>query len=57
MTERVPNLVGMKVDEIMKLNYPFHIELHGKGEVVKSQLPEPDNILEVDGTIHLYLGD
>ncbi|MED3660312.1 stage V sporulation protein D [Ureibacillus sp. FSL K6-8385] len=57
VTERVPNLVGMKVDEIMKLHYPFHIEMHGKGEVVKSQLPEPDNLLEVDGTIHLYLGD
>lgn len=57
MTERVPNLVGMKVDEIMKLQYPFHIEMHGTGKVVKSQLPEPDNIIEVDGTIHLYLGD
>lgn len=57
MTERVPNLVGMKVDEIMKLNYPFNIEMHGEGEVVKSQLPEPDNLLEVDGTIHLYLGN
>jgi stage V sporulation protein D (sporulation-specific penicillin-binding protein) len=57
MTERVPNLVGMKVDEIMKLQYPFHIEIHGTGKVVKSQLPEPDNIIEVDGTIHLYLGD
>lgn len=56
ITERVPNLVGMKVDEIMKLNYPFNIEMHGEGEVVKSQLPEPDNLLEVDGTVHLYLG-
>lgn len=57
VTERVPNLVGLKVDEIMKLQYPFRIQLHGEGEVVKSQLPEPDKIMEVDGTIHLYLGN
>lgn len=57
ITERVPNLVGVKVDEIMKLHYPFRIEIHGEGEVVKSQLPEPDEIIEIDGILHLYLGD
>ncbi|RUL55908.1 MULTISPECIES: penicillin-binding transpeptidase domain-containing protein [Lysinibacillus] len=57
LTERVPNLVGYEKDEIMKLQYPFKIELHGEGNIVTAQLPEPENILEQDGTIHLYLGD
>lgn len=39
----------------MKLQYPFKIEIHGDGNVVTAQLPEPENILEQDGTIHLYL--
>ena len=57
ITDRVPNLVGLKVDEIKKLQYPYRIEIHGEGELVVSQLPEPENILEVDDTIHLYLGN
>ncbi len=57
ITDRVPNLVGLSVDELMKLQYPYRIEMHGEGELVLSQLPEPENILEVDGTIHLYLGN
>ncbi|CAM5187622.1 Stage V sporulation protein D (Sporulation-specific penicillin-binding protein) OS=Ureibacillus acetophenoni OX=614649 GN=SAMN05877842_101376 PE=3 SV=1 [Ureibacillus acetophenoni] len=57
ITDRVPNLVGLSVDEIMKLQYPYRIETHGEGELVINQLPEPENILEVDGTIHLYLGN
>ncbi|RHW39739.1 stage V sporulation protein D [Lysinibacillus yapensis] len=55
ITERVPNLVGFSVDEIMKLQYPFKLEFHGKGTTVKTQLPEPENIISNDGTIHLYL--
>ena len=55
ITERVPNLIGYEKKEIMKLQYPFKIELHGEGNVVTAQLPEPENILEQDGTIHLYL--
>lgn len=55
LTDRVPNLVGYSVDEIMKLQYPFKIEVHGEGTVVKAQLPEPENIIQSDGTIHLYL--
>ncbi len=43
--------------KLMKLHYPYRIELHGEGELVTSQLPEPENIIEVDGTIHLYLGN
>lgn len=54
ITDRVPNLVGLKVDEIMKLHYPYRIEIHGEGDLVVSQLPEPENILEVDDTIHIY---
>ncbi|CAM5188229.1 Stage V sporulation protein D (Sporulation-specific penicillin-binding protein) OS=Ureibacillus acetophenoni OX=614649 GN=SAMN05877842_101376 PE=3 SV=1 [Ureibacillus acetophenoni] len=48
ITDRVPNLVGLSVDEIMKLQYPYRIETHGEGELVINQLPEPENILEVD---------
>lgn len=57
ITERVPNLVGISVDEIAKLQYPYRIEKHGEGDYVISQLPEAENIIEVDDTIHLYLGD
>ncbi|SOB92395.1 stage V sporulation protein D (sporulation-specific penicillin-binding protein) [Ureibacillus xyleni] len=55
ITDRVPNLIGYEKQEIMKLQYPFKIEWHGDGNVVTAQLPEPENILEQDGTIHLYL--
>lgn len=55
ITERVPNFVGLTVDEIMKLHYPYHIEVHGDGNLVKAQLPESNNIIEIDGTVHLYL--
>ncbi|RKI99050.1 hypothetical protein D7X33_52240, partial [Butyricicoccus sp. 1XD8-22] len=57
ITERVPNLVGISVDEIAKLQYPYRIEKHGEGDYVISQLPEAENIIEVDDTIHLYLGN
>ena len=55
ITDRVPNLVGLSVDELAKLQYPFKMEIHGEGTTIKAQLPEPENILEQDGTIHLYL--
>lgn len=55
LTERVPDLVGVSVNEIMELEYPYQIKVHGKGETVKAQLPEPESVLELDGTIHLYL--
>ncbi|QCR31707.1 stage V sporulation protein D [Lysinibacillus sp. SGAir0095] len=57
ITDKVPNLVGYSVDEIAKLQYPFKMEIHGEGNIIKAQLPEPDNILEQDGTIHLYLDE
>lgn len=55
LTERVPDLVGVSVNEIMELEYPYQIKVHGEGETVKAQLPEPESVLELDGTIHLYL--
>lgn len=55
LTERVPDLVGVSVNEIMELEYPYQIKVHGEGETVKAQLPEPESVLEIDGTIHLYL--
>lgn len=55
ITERVPDLVGVSVNEIMELEYPYQIKVHGEGETVKAQLPEPESVLELDGTIHLYL--
>lgn len=55
ITERVPDLVGVPVNEIMELEYPYQIEVHGEGETVKAQLPEPESVLELDGTLHLYL--
>lgn len=55
ITERVPNFIGMTKDEVMKQYYPFKIQLHGNGDKVIAQLPESENIIEVDETIHLYL--
>lgn len=55
ITERVPDLVGVPVNEIMELEYPYQVEVHGEGETVKAQLPEPESVLELDGTLHLYL--
>lgn len=55
ITDRVPNLVGYEKSEVMKLQYPYKIQWHGEGDVVTAQLPEPDNIIQQDGTIHLYL--
>lgn len=55
ITDRVPNLIGYEKAEVMKLQYPYKIEWHGEGDVVTAQLPEPDNIIQQDGTIHLYL--
>lgn len=55
LTERVPDLVGVSVNEIMEMEYPYQIKVHGEGETVKAQLPEPESVLELDGTIHLYL--
>lgn len=55
ITEKVPNFVGMTKDEIMKQYYPYQIQLHGEGNRVIAQLPEAENVIEVDETIHLYL--
>ena len=57
ITERLPNFIGLSADEIMKLQYPYKIEVHGDGKIVTGQLPEPNNVIEVDGTVHLYLGE
>lgn len=54
LTERVPNFVGLSVKEIMKLQYPFRFEWHGEGDIVTAQLPEAENIISIDGTVHLY---
>lgn len=43
------------MNEIMEMEYPYQIKVHGEGETVKAQLPEPESVLELDGTIHLYL--
>ncbi len=55
ITDRVPNLVGYEKSEVMQLQYPYKIQWHGEGNVVTAQLPEADNIIQQDGTIHLYL--
>lgn len=55
VTERIPNFIGMSVDELHKLQYPYKVEVHGEGDIVTAQLPEPNNVIEVDGTVHLYL--
>jgi stage V sporulation protein D (sporulation-specific penicillin-binding protein) len=54
---RVPSLVGEKKDIVTGMNEPFHIEWHGTGSIIESQLPKGDSMLSVDGTIHLYLSD
>ena len=52
---RVPNLVGKTKKEITEMLYPFHLEWHGEGNTIVSQLPKADAQIVKDGTIHVYL--
>lgn len=57
LTARVPDLVGLTVDEVAKTLYPFRLEMHGEGNVITEQLPEPNALAPQDEVIHIYLGD
>lgn len=54
LTFRVPDLIGMKKDTLQKQLYPYAIEWHGDGNVVKDQLPAPGFIMNEDEVIHVY---
>nr|WP_318241644.1 penicillin-binding transpeptidase domain-containing protein [Sporosarcina quadrami] len=54
ITHRVPDLTGMTKDMIGRQLHTYRIEWHGKGEVVKYQMPEPDALMNVDDVIHVY---
>lgn len=53
----VPNLIGMKRDEIKQAYYGFPLDLAGSGQSVSYQSPQPGTRLEEGATIRVYLGD
>ncbi|WP_342541843.1 penicillin-binding transpeptidase domain-containing protein [Paenisporosarcina sp. FSL H8-0542] len=57
MQLRVPELVGLEKNKVIKMEEPFRIEWHGTGNKIISQLPKADSLMSVDGTVHLYLGE
>lgn len=57
LTAKVPNLVGLTVDEVARTLYPFRIEMHGTGQKIVSQLPYSNILAPQDGIIHVYLGN
>lgn len=57
VTYEVPNVVGMKKEEVKKMLPNFTIEYSGEGEYIVSQSPEAKEKLEDQGTVRLMLGD
>ncbi len=51
----VPNLVGMEKGKLREQMYHFKIEVHGEGETIIRQAPEPGARIKEGGTIRLYL--
>lgn len=57
ITARIDNFVGLTVDEVTLQYYPYKIQWHGSGNIVKEQLPAQGELIEEGGTLHLYLGN
>lgn len=57
ITTRIDDFVGLTVDEVNLQYYPFKIQWHGSGNIVKEQLPLQGELIEENGTVHLYLGN
>ena len=57
LTERVPDFVGQTVEDIIKQQYPYHVEWHGEGDQVLEQLPKAGELIKQDGVVHLYLSN
>ncbi len=57
ITTRIDNFVGLTVDEVTLQYYPYKIQWHGSGKIVKEQLPAHGELIEENGTLHLYLGN
>ena len=56
-TERVPDFVGQTMDDIIKQQYPYHVEWPGEGDQVIEQLPKAGELIKQDGVVHLYLSN
>lgn len=54
ITVRVPDLIGLKSDEVSKMEYPFRLQWHGEGNTIRSQIPVANTLVPEDGIIHVY---
>ena len=54
-THKVPNVIGMSVDDAKEKLKNFTIEYTGSGKTVREQSPEPGEKLEEQGTVRLLL--
>jgi len=54
LTHRVPDLTGFTKEQIRLQLHSYQIKWHGKGEIVKHQLPAIDSLITVDDVIHVY---
>lgn len=54
-THKVPNIIGMSVDDAKEKLKNFTIEYTGSGKTVREQSPEPGEKLEEQGTVRLLL--
>ncbi|MCH7320835.1 PASTA domain-containing protein [Solibacillus sp. MA9] len=57
LTERIPNFVGLKKDEVVDKLHPYKIVWHGEGKSVIQQIPSENSRILQNDTVHLYLGD
>ncbi len=54
LTMRTPNLIGMTKSKLANQLETYHIEWHGTGDSVISQMPVADSLISVDDVIHVY---
>ena len=57
LTSRMPNVIGMTKEEVLKQHYPFHIHWYGEGSRIVDQVPKENELMNQDEILHLYLSD
>lgn len=53
---KVPNLIGQHKNDLLQDLSMFQVEIHGEGDTVIDQSPEPGTAIEENGTIRIYVG-
>lgn len=54
MTE-VPNVVGLKTNELTNLYTNLSLEFSGEGDYIIDQEPKPETTVEAGSTLRIYL--